>query len=505
MKLARHFTGRPYIVGFLGGFHGRTYGSVTLTASKAKYHARFNPLLPGVYHAPFGKVGDLKWFDDVLFNNLVPADEVAAVVIEPIQGEGGYIVPEDGFLEGLRELCTKHGILLSPTRSSRARAGPERCGRSSTGTSSRTSSSSPRASPRACRSGRWSRQAEIMESWASAPTARRTAATRWRVPQRWPRSSSWRAGSSRTPRRGASRRWPGSARSTRAAETVLDVRGKGLMIGVEFADPARRGRPVGLLPARSARARVRQADGSAVPAARRLRSGRGDGGPDLRRGGRGVRRAPGRDRARGRRSRRDARGRGRRLVRPTPRRRSRRQAQPSSASAAFASRRPVTRSPRQARPRTAPDAHSCVAASAIRTRISVPISGAPMRLMSALLPARPTMNTASPMFIAKKPRCPSHGDPRGPASGHEPDQAEHEVRDDADERGMVTRRGRRRPGKPPVVRVGHGQEQHVDVQEQGHGDDHEERRGRHLARRPRWRPNPRPRPAGRGWRTAPPR
>ena len=97
---------------FLGGFHGRTYGSVTLTASKAKYHARFNPLLPGVYHAPFGRVEDLNWFDDVLFNNLVPADEVAGMVIEPIQGEGGYIVPEDGFLEGLRELCTKHGILL---------------------------------------------------------------------------------------------------------------------------------------------------------------------------------------------------------------------------------------------------------------------------------------------------------------------------------------------------------------------------------------------------------
>jgi 4-aminobutyrate aminotransferase len=112
MKLARHFTGRPYIVGFLGGFHGRTYGAVTLTASKAKYHARFNPLLPGVYHAPFGKVEHLKWFDEVLFNHLVPANEVAAVVIEPIQGEGGYIVPEDGFLEGLRELCTRHGILL---------------------------------------------------------------------------------------------------------------------------------------------------------------------------------------------------------------------------------------------------------------------------------------------------------------------------------------------------------------------------------------------------------
>ena len=112
MKLARHYTGRPYIVGFLGGFHGRTYGAVSLTASKAKYHAGFNPLLGGIYHAPYGTVEDLKYFDDVLFNRLIPANEVAAVVIEPIQGEGGYIVPEVGFMQGLRELCTKHGILL---------------------------------------------------------------------------------------------------------------------------------------------------------------------------------------------------------------------------------------------------------------------------------------------------------------------------------------------------------------------------------------------------------
>jgi 4-aminobutyrate aminotransferase len=112
MKLSRHYTGRPYIVGFLGGFHGRTYGSVSLTASKAKYHARFDPLLPGIYHAPFGHVEDLKWFDEVLFERLIPANEVASIIIEPIQGEGGYIVPEDGFLEGLREMCDRHGILF---------------------------------------------------------------------------------------------------------------------------------------------------------------------------------------------------------------------------------------------------------------------------------------------------------------------------------------------------------------------------------------------------------
>ena len=95
-----------------GAFHGRTYGAVSLTASKAKYHAGFGPLLPGVFHAPFGKVEDLRWFDEVLFDKLAPANEVAAIIVEPIQGEGGYIVPEDGFLAGLRAICDRHGILL---------------------------------------------------------------------------------------------------------------------------------------------------------------------------------------------------------------------------------------------------------------------------------------------------------------------------------------------------------------------------------------------------------
>jgi 4-aminobutyrate aminotransferase len=112
IKLARRATGRPYVVSFLGAFHGRTYGSVSLTASKAKYHAGFGPLLPGVFHAPYGRAEDLRWFDEVLFARLAPPDEVAAIIVEPIQGEGGYVVPEDGFLEGLRELCDRHGILL---------------------------------------------------------------------------------------------------------------------------------------------------------------------------------------------------------------------------------------------------------------------------------------------------------------------------------------------------------------------------------------------------------
>jgi 4-aminobutyrate aminotransferase len=112
IKLARFVTKRQYLVSFLGAFHGRSYGSVSLTASKAKYHAGFGPMLPGVFHAPFGHVADLKWFDEVLFDRLVPPSEVAAIIVEPIQGEGGYVVPEDGFLQGLRRICDEHGILL---------------------------------------------------------------------------------------------------------------------------------------------------------------------------------------------------------------------------------------------------------------------------------------------------------------------------------------------------------------------------------------------------------
>jgi 4-aminobutyrate aminotransferase len=112
LKLARNATGRHAVVSFLGGFHGRTMGAVTLTASKARYHAGIAPLVSGIYHAPFGHASDLAWFDEVLFDKIVPADEVAAIIVEPVQGEGGYIVPEAGFLRGLRELCDRHGILF---------------------------------------------------------------------------------------------------------------------------------------------------------------------------------------------------------------------------------------------------------------------------------------------------------------------------------------------------------------------------------------------------------
>jgi 4-aminobutyrate aminotransferase len=111
LKLARYHTRRPNVIAFLGAFHGRTMGAVSLSASKAKYHAHFGPLLPGVYHVPFGTEG-LEEIEKRVFKRLMPADEFAAIIVEPIQGEGGYVVPEDDFLPRLRELCDRHGILL---------------------------------------------------------------------------------------------------------------------------------------------------------------------------------------------------------------------------------------------------------------------------------------------------------------------------------------------------------------------------------------------------------
>lgn len=109
IKLARYATGRQYVIAMLDAFHGRSYGSVSLTASKAKYRTGFGPLLPGVFHTPFG---DFEHLEQVLFRRLVSPSEVAAIVVEPILGEGGYVLPPDGWLAYLRELCDRHGILL---------------------------------------------------------------------------------------------------------------------------------------------------------------------------------------------------------------------------------------------------------------------------------------------------------------------------------------------------------------------------------------------------------
>jgi 4-aminobutyrate aminotransferase len=109
IKLARHATGRPNVIAFFGAFHGRSLGSLSLTASKARYRGGFGPLLPGAYHAPYGETG---YIDDVIFKHLCPPDDVAAIIVEPIQGEGGYVVPPAGWLAELRAVCDEHGILL---------------------------------------------------------------------------------------------------------------------------------------------------------------------------------------------------------------------------------------------------------------------------------------------------------------------------------------------------------------------------------------------------------
>ncbi|WBB96094.1 aminotransferase class III-fold pyridoxal phosphate-dependent enzyme [Solwaraspora sp. WMMA2080] len=111
LKLSRYATGRQYVISFYGSFHGRTYGAMTLTGSKSKYHKGFGPLLPGVLHAPYAPAS-LDFIEEVLFEHQVDPSEVAAIFVEPIQGEGGFIVPPAGWLARLRRICDRHGILL---------------------------------------------------------------------------------------------------------------------------------------------------------------------------------------------------------------------------------------------------------------------------------------------------------------------------------------------------------------------------------------------------------
>ncbi len=125
MKLARYHTGRDKFIAFSGAFHGRTLGSLSLTGSKVIQRKGFGPLVPGVYHAKYPDpyrlpegttseqhAGNCVKAIEELFRTILPAEEVAAIVVEPIQGEGGYIIPPKVFLEELARLAKKHGILL---------------------------------------------------------------------------------------------------------------------------------------------------------------------------------------------------------------------------------------------------------------------------------------------------------------------------------------------------------------------------------------------------------
>jgi 4-aminobutyrate aminotransferase len=125
-KLARYHTKRQHVVAFHGAFHGRTLGALSLTASRASHRAHFGPLIPGVHHLPYGfchrcayqltygscGIECVRVIEKLLFRYEVRPEEVAAIFVEPIQGEGGYVVPPPEYLPMLQELCRKHGILL---------------------------------------------------------------------------------------------------------------------------------------------------------------------------------------------------------------------------------------------------------------------------------------------------------------------------------------------------------------------------------------------------------
>ncbi len=127
IKLARYYTERANFIAFTGAFHGRTMGAVTMTASKSAYHKGFYPLMNGVLHAPFPNAyrpvlerqkgedyGEtvVRYIEEEIIGHILPGEEIAGILVESIQGEGGYIVPPEGFFPALRKLCDKYGILL---------------------------------------------------------------------------------------------------------------------------------------------------------------------------------------------------------------------------------------------------------------------------------------------------------------------------------------------------------------------------------------------------------
>ncbi len=112
IKLARKTTGKPGIIAFRRAFHGRTMGATSLTTAKASYQEGYGPLLPSVHVAPYGDVGDALDQLDRLLGTEAPPEAVAAMIVEPVLGEGGYVVPPVAWLRGLRDRCDEHGILL---------------------------------------------------------------------------------------------------------------------------------------------------------------------------------------------------------------------------------------------------------------------------------------------------------------------------------------------------------------------------------------------------------
>lgn len=126
IKLARYHTSRPLFIAFQGSFHGRSLGALAFTSSKSVQRQGFGPPMAGVTHVPFPNpfhpslrptsddYGEtvVNYIENIVFETVVPPQDCAGILVEPIQGEGGYVVPTDGFFPALRELCDRHGILL---------------------------------------------------------------------------------------------------------------------------------------------------------------------------------------------------------------------------------------------------------------------------------------------------------------------------------------------------------------------------------------------------------
>jgi 4-aminobutyrate aminotransferase len=121
LKLARHHTGRPRVLSFFGSFHGRTYGAMSLSGSKLVHRRSMGPLVPEIHHVDYPSACGpctaqacecVEAIENGVLKRTAPPDEVAAIFVEPIQGEGGYRIPPAGFLPALRALCSRHGILL---------------------------------------------------------------------------------------------------------------------------------------------------------------------------------------------------------------------------------------------------------------------------------------------------------------------------------------------------------------------------------------------------------
>lgn len=251
LKLARYATGRPYVISFYGAFHGRSMGAVSLTSSKPKYHKGFGPLLPGVLHVPYSDPAtvregrpeeDTATFDalETIFRHDVDPSEVAAIFVEPIQGEGGYIVPSEGWLRRLRELCDEHGILLV--------ADEVQCGMGRTGTMWAIEQTgvepdlllSAKGIASGLPLGAFMAKASIMESWgvgthgstyggSPVPCAAGLATLRVIQEEGLLEHAA-----------GVGDMLLAGLRELQAQhpEAITDVRGVGLMIGVEFADGA---------------------------------------------------------------------------------------------------------------------------------------------------------------------------------------------------------------------------------------------------------------------------